>query len=91
MKLKAVVPTKKVTLPKMPLEGSDPKAAHKGSRPVYWTDKKDFSATNIYSFEQLRPGNVIEGPAVIEGEYTTLVVPPPMTFSIDQHGLDILE
>ena len=91
MKLKAVVPTKKVTLPKMPLEGSDPKAAHKGSRPVYWTDKKEFSTTTIYSFEKLRPGNVIEGPAVVEGEYTTLVVPSPMKFSIDQHGLGILE
>jgi len=89
--LKAVVPTKKVSLPKMALEGSDPKAAHKGSRPVYWTDKKEFSTTTIYSFEKLRPGNVIEGPAVVEGEYTTLVVPSPMKFSIDQHGLGILE
>ncbi len=89
--LKAIVPTKKVSLPKMPLESSDPKAAYKGSRPVYWTDKKDFGTTNIYSFERLRPGNVIEGPAVVEGEYTTLVVPSPMTFSIDQHGLGILE
>jgi N-methylhydantoinase A/oxoprolinase/acetone carboxylase beta subunit len=89
--LKAVVPTKKATLSKLPLEGSDPKAAHKGSRPVYWTDKKDFRTTKIYASEKLRPGNVIEGPAVIEGEYTTLVVPSPMTFSIDQHGLGILE
>ena len=89
--LKAVVPTKKVSLPKMPLEGADPQAAHKGSRPVYWPDKKDYSTTNIYSSEKLRPGNVIAGPAVVEGQYTTLVVPISMTFSIDQHGLGILE
>ena len=89
--LKAVVATKKVSLPKMPLEGSDPKAAHKGIRPVYWPDKKDYSATNIYASEALRPGNVVAGPAVVEGQYTTLVVPSPMTFSIDQHGLGILE
>ncbi len=89
--LKAVVPTKKVSLPKMPLEGADPKAAHKGRRPVYWPDKKDYSPTNIYSSEKLRPGNVIGGPAVVEGQYTTLVVPSSMTFSIDQHGLGILE
>jgi N-methylhydantoinase A/oxoprolinase/acetone carboxylase beta subunit len=89
--LKAIVPTKKVSLPKMPLEGSNPSGAFKSSRPVYWADKKDFSTTKIYSFEKLRPGNVIEGPAVVEGEYTTLVVPFPCTFSIDQHGLGILE
>ncbi len=89
--LKAVVPTKKVSLPKMPLEGADPKAAHKGRRPVYWPDKKDYSPTNIYSSEKLRPGNVIGGRAVVEGQYTTLVVPSSMTFSIDQHGLGILE
>jgi N-methylhydantoinase A/acetophenone carboxylase len=89
--LKAIVPTKKVNLPKMPLEKPKPDAALKGTRAVYWTDKKDFCATNIYAFEKLRPGNVIQGPAVVESEYTTLVVPFPLRFSIDEHGLGILE
>jgi N-methylhydantoinase A/acetophenone carboxylase len=39
----------------------------------------------------LRPGNVVEGPAVIEGEYTTVVVPAPMHLRIDERGLGILE
>jgi N-methylhydantoinase A len=39
----------------------------------------------------LCPGNVVEGPAVVEGEYTTLVVAPTMRFSIDERGLGILE
>jgi N-methylhydantoinase A/acetophenone carboxylase len=89
--LKAIVPAQKVTLPKLPLEGYSPDAASKGSRMVYWPDKKDFCITGIYSLEKLRPGNLIHGPAVVEGEYTTLVVPEPMRFSIDQHGLGILE
>jgi N-methylhydantoinase A len=89
--LKAIVPTKKVSLPKMPLEKSNPQASLKGNRPVYWPDKRDFSTTKIYAFETLRPGNVIEGPAVVEGEYTTLVVPFSLRFSIDEHGLGILE
>jgi N-methylhydantoinase A/oxoprolinase/acetone carboxylase beta subunit len=89
--LKAVVPTKKVALPKMALEGSDPGAAFKGERAAYWPDRKDFAATRTYAFEKLRPGNVIEGPSVVEGEYTTLVVPPGMKFTIDEHGLGILE
>src|SRR5579863_837749 len=76
--LKAIVPTKKIELPKLTLEGHDPAAARKGERPVYWPTQKDFSDTSIFSYESLRPGNVVEGPAVIEGEYTTLVVPPQM-------------
>jgi N-methylhydantoinase A/oxoprolinase/acetone carboxylase beta subunit len=89
--LKAIVPSKKASLPTMPKEGTGPDAALKGTRPVYWQDKKDFSATKIYAFEGLRPGNVIQGPAVVESEYTTLVVPCPLRFSIDEHGLGILE
>ena len=71
--------------------GNSPAAAGKGSRPVYWPAKGDFQSTPIYSFEQLRPGNMLAGPAVVEGEYTTLVVPEPLRFSIDEHGLGILE
>jgi N-methylhydantoinase A/oxoprolinase/acetone carboxylase beta subunit len=89
--LKAIVPTEKVSLPKVPKEGPKPDAALKGDRPVYWPDKKDFCATKIYAFEKLKPGNVIQGPAVVESEYTTLVVPFPLRFSIDEHGLGILE
>ena len=80
-----------MNLPKLPLEGHSPEAANKGSRMVYWPDKKDFCITGIYSFEKLRPGNMTHGPAIVEGEYTTLVVPEPLRFSIDQYGLGILE
>src|SRR5215471_18523886 len=89
--LKAIVPTKKVALPRMAMEGSDPGAAFKGERVAYWPDWKDFAPTKTYAFEQLRPGNVIEGPSVVEGEYTTLVVPPRLKFRMDEHGLGILE
>jgi len=58
---------------------------------VFWPEAKSFTTTSIYGYESLRPGNVIEGPAVVEGEYTTLVVPAPMRFSIDERGLGILE
>jgi len=89
--LKAIVPTKKISLPKMALEKSDPSAAQKGTRVVFWPENKDFLTTKIYSFDTLRPGNIVESPAVVEGEYTTLVVPSPLRFSIDEHGLGVLE
>jgi N-methylhydantoinase A len=89
--LKAIVTTKKIELPRMKLEGSDASAARKGERPVFWSEAKDYKTTPIYGYESLRPGNVIEGPAVVEGEYTTLVVPTGMTFSVNERGLGILE
>jgi len=89
--LKAIVPTKKVEMPKMTLEGHSPTAARKAERPVYWPPEKDFRTTPIFTYELLRPGNVVEGPAIVESEYTTLVVPPAMRFSIDERGLGILE
>src|SRR5271157_199126 len=74
--LKAIVPVRKIELPTMPLEGADPRAARKSERPVYWPDLKDFKTTPVYAAELLRPGNMLEGPAIVESEYTTLVVPP---------------
>ena len=89
--LKAIVPMQKIHLPKMALEGHDPDSARKGQRPVYWAEAGDFRDTPIYSYESLRPGNALDGPAIMEGEYTTVVVPPSMHFSIDEQGLGILE
>ncbi|MGB0034703.1 MAG: hydantoinase/oxoprolinase family protein [Candidatus Acidiferrales bacterium] len=89
--LKAIVPTQKVYMPRMPLEGHDPSTARKGERPVYWQAFREFRATPIFAYESMRPGNALDGPAVLEGEYTTIVVPPAMHFSIDERGLGILE
>jgi N-methylhydantoinase A/oxoprolinase/acetone carboxylase beta subunit len=89
--LKAVVPVRKIQIPKAALQGRDPAAAKKGERPAYWLQQKGFSLTPVYSYEALRPGNVVDGPAIVEGEYTTLVVPPSMNFSIDERSLGILQ
>jgi N-methylhydantoinase A/acetophenone carboxylase len=89
--LKAIVPTKKGALPRMALEGRDPAAARKGQRPVYWPEANDYLTTPVFAYESLRPGNVVDGPAILEGEYTTVVVPPTMQFSIDERGLGTLE
>jgi len=89
--LKAIVATPKVDLPRMPLEGHDPSAARKGERPVFWPQLMDYKDTPTFAYELLRPGNRLDGPVVIEGQYTTMVVPPEMHFSIDERGLGILE
>jgi len=47
--------------------------------------------TPIYELEALKPGHGIEGPAIIQAAYTTAVIPPGRRFSIEKHGLGILE
>jgi N-methylhydantoinase A/acetophenone carboxylase len=89
--LKAIVVTKKVYLPELPMEGPDPSSAGKGERQVYWPGANDYCDTPLFAYESLRPGNVVDGPAVLEGEYTTVVVPPKMRFAIDKRGLGVLE
>jgi N-methylhydantoinase A/acetophenone carboxylase len=89
--LKAIVPAKRVELPRMRLEGRNPAGARKAERPVYWTGNNDYLSTPVFAYEALVSGNVVEGPAILEGEYTTVVVPPMMRFSIDERGLGILE
>jgi N-methylhydantoinase A/oxoprolinase/acetone carboxylase beta subunit len=89
--LKAIVTTPKVHLPQLQLEGADPSRARKGERAAYWPAAKDFHPTPTFTYEALRPGNLVVGPAIVEGEYTTMVVPPSMRFSIDDRGLGILE
>jgi N-methylhydantoinase A/oxoprolinase/acetone carboxylase beta subunit len=85
------VRTEKVQLPVLPLEGPDAGHARKGQRPVYWNDYRDYRDTPIFTYEALRPGNAVQGPAVVESEYTTIVVPPATRFSIDDRGLGVLE
>lgn len=89
--LRITVPTKKPTIPEFPLQGECPDGARLGSRECYWPEIRNFAETPVYSFEQLQPGNVVIGPAVIEAELTTVIVPPTQRLSIDKHGLGIME
>jgi len=89
--LKVTVPTPKPVLPQSPLEGEDAKSAITGSRRAYWPEIKDWVDTSLYDADSLLPGNVIEGPAVVEAPLTTVVLPPGMRYSIDKYGLGILE
>jgi len=89
--LRVTVPTWKPDVPEYPLRGADPSEAQIGTRRAYWPEKKAWAETPIYQFEQLQAGNVVTGPAVVEAELTTIVVPPGQKFAIEKHGLGILE
>ena len=59
----------------LPDAGPDPSAALKGTRPAYFKPH-GFVDTAVFDFALLGTGNVMEGPALIEAEETTMVVPP---------------
>ncbi|MGW6281274.1 hydantoinase/oxoprolinase family protein [Kribbella sp. NPDC055071] len=92
--LKATVITEKLALAVQELEGPDPAAARTGTRSAYWPELGQGGRradTDVYSFDALRPGNVVVGPAIAEMDFSTIVVPPRQQLRIDPHGLGILE
>lgn len=89
--LKATVPTEKLELPTHDLADPDPSAARTGSRSAYWASRGERVDTDVFGFDDLVPGNVVVGPAIVEMEYSTIVVPPDQQLRLDTHGLAILE
>lgn len=89
--LRVTVPTWKPEVPVYELQGADPAGAFLGKRKAYWPETQQWFDTPTYQFEQLQAGNLVTGPAVVEAELTTIPVPPGQKFSIEKHGLGILE
>jgi len=77
---------------KADLEDSEPPdSARLPSRQAYWTSAGGFEQTPVFSFQALKPGNVITGPALIEAPDTTYVIEPNWRFTLDAYHNGILE
>lgn len=89
--LKATIPQPKYVLPEWEIRGEiPPRESIKGKRPVYWEEYGDWRETDIYELELLECGNILEGPAVVEAKYTTLVLPPGAKLTINRfHSAEI--
>lgn len=84
--MRGMVVTQKPTLPEDPIVGAKPPAAARlGTRRLY-RHKKWFDAV-VWKMEALQAGNEITGPAVIESDATTLVVPKGFATTLDKHRL----
>ncbi len=85
-----VVPVPKPTFPDYKLSGKDPdKGANKGKRKIFW--ESDWHNASLWEMNLLNPGNLIEGPAVIEAPATTLLVPPGFEVFLDKHRIFHME
>jgi 5-oxoprolinase (ATP-hydrolysing)/N-methylhydantoinase A len=60
-------------------------AARKGSRPAHFADAGGWHDTPVYDRYALRPGDRIEGPAIVEEQEATTVLPPGDRLLVDAH------
>ena len=59
-------------------------AALRSRRPVWFESR--FVDTPVYDGDKLGFGHRLEGPAVIEERFTTIVLYPGQTAELDRHG-----
>lgn len=86
-KLEAVGIVRKPELPSSPAREYRPEPAER--REVYFEDE-GWRPTPIYRREKLRPGAMIDGPAVIESYESTILVPPGFISLVDtRHSIRI--
>lgn len=68
---------------------ADASPALKETRQVYF--KGGWRATPVYAREQMRTGNCVNGPALVEAVDTTVLVPPDMSLAIDGYGNMVMQ
>jgi len=88
--VKVTIPTPKPVLPDLDPQSPDPSQAVIGTRSAWWPGH-GWTETSVFAAETLNPGNQLSGPAIVESPLTTVVVPPGINYSIDRHGLGVLE
>lgn len=55
-------------------------------RAVYWLERERFVDTPVYPGKQLRPGDQVNGPAIVEYAATTIAVRPGQRMVVDEFG-----
>jgi N-methylhydantoinase A/acetone carboxylase beta subunit len=66
------VEVEKPALPELDEVGGEPQ--RKGTRRVWWRD--GFADTDIYELDEVRAGQTVSGPAIVESVATTFAIPP---------------
>ena len=84
--IRGMVLTTKPSIPEDAVEGPTPPAEAKlGTRRLY--RHKKWHEAVVWHMESLKPGNRIAGPAIIESDATTFVVPEGFATTLDKHRL----
>lgn len=75
----------------MPSTDRIPEDAEKGARDVYWPSSERTIETDVYDGVELEPGNVIEGPTVIDMSNTAIVVHEDQTVRQNKYRDFVIE
>ena len=76
--------TRKPELGSLPAATTPASDAIRARRPAWWGER--FEDTPVYDGDRLFTGHRIEGPAIIEERFTTIVVYPGWTADLDAHA-----
>ena len=80
-----------VEMPRRPSGLDSPEKAIASEREVFFDEVGGFVKTNIYDRDRLAPGSSIDGPAILEGMDSTVLINPSWTGQIDEYGNCIME
>ena len=69
---------------------ADASVARKGDRPIYLPERGGFLEVPVFDGDQLRHGNQLRGPAVIEAVNTTIILPESFSLAVDTVGTCLL-
>ncbi len=75
-----------VEMPKRPDNLVTPEKAIASQRPVFFDEADGFVDCNIYDRDLLAPGSSIDGPAILEGMDSTVLINPDWAGKIDEYG-----
>lgn len=89
--LRARVASPEIELPTAEGGDADPEPARDGDRDVVWAESEGYRSTPVFEYDGLRPGMEIDGPAVVDADYTTTAVPDDWTYRLDEYRNGILE
>ena len=80
-----------VNMPELPSGLMAPELAIASQRQVFFNETNGFVPCNIYDRDRLASGSIINGPAILEGMDSTVLINPGWTGHIDEYGNCIME
>lgn len=84
--MRGYVVTQKPVIPEEKEHGKTPDPSAKIGTRKFYRHKQWFDA-DIWSMEKLKPGNEVFGPAIVESDSTTFIVPKGFATTLDKHRL----
>lgn len=85
-KLSAIGKIPRIDLKEIKRGSSDPSPALKGVREAFFEETSAFVETRVYDGDRLLCGNTLEGPCIVEGKMTVMVIPPEFKMMVDEYG-----